>query len=90
MGSASTPAPAKQMARPLLGGPREPVDGQSVCGYIKVGPGWVAVECKETLDQPFSDVGSYLGDKDGSDFEVTEGALPDEVDYRSRFVVAKT
>lgn len=74
---------------PAPGAPREPADGQSVCGYVKVGSGWGAVECKETLDQPFSDVGSYLGDKDGSDFEVAEGALPDEVDHRSRFAVAK-
>lgn len=74
---------------PAPGSPSKPADGDTICNYYKVGSRWVAVACFDDLDDPVTEVGTHLGDADGSDFMGTGWQLPAEVDHRSRYVSAK-
>jgi hypothetical protein len=74
---------------PAPGSPSVPADGDNICDYVKVAGRWIAVECSDDLDDPVSEVGTILGDPDGSDFAASGWSAPAEVDHRSRFVAPK-
>lgn len=88
-GTGFFPGACQTDGSPAAGSPRKPADGDTICNYYKVGSRWVAVACFDDLDDPIQEVGSYMGDADGSDFMGTGWQLPAEVDHRSRYVTAQ-
>lgn len=88
-GTGFYPGACQADGSPAPGSPSQPADGDEICDFVKVGGRWVAVECADDLDNPVSEVGTILGDADGSDFTASGWSMPTEVDHRSRFVSAK-
>lgn len=70
---------------PAPGSTSKPADGDTIYNHDKIGSRGVAVARFDDLDDPVTEVGTHLGDADGSDFTATGWQFSAEVEQRSRY-----